>query len=91
MKVTIADATLQAIKDLMKKENKDALRINFSNFTWENLVFESVLDVQKEKDIELVYNDIKIIFTKQVESIVSSVIISHEESASGVNLKLAWN
>jgi Fe-S cluster assembly iron-binding protein IscA len=33
MKVTIADATLQAIKDLMKKENKDALRINLSNFT----------------------------------------------------------
>lgn len=33
MKITIDDATLQTIKDLMKKENKYALRINFSKYT----------------------------------------------------------
>jgi hypothetical protein len=49
-----------------------------------------VLDAQQEKDLEFDYKEIKIIATKQVETIVSKVKIGHEKTSKGIKLKLEW-
>lgn len=90
MEIEIDDGTMQIIKDMMKQENIYTLRISLAEYTWDSLIFEPVLDVQKDKDVEFEYKGIKIVATKQVETIVSKVKIGHENTSKGIKLKLAW-
>jgi hypothetical protein len=75
---------------MMKQSGTYTLRIDLAEYTWDSLIFEPVLDVQQEKDLEFNCKDIKIVSTKQVEAIVSSVKISHEKTSKGTKLKLTW-
>lgn len=90
MDIVIDDITLQIIKDMMKQQNIYTLRISLAEYTWDSLIFEPVLDVQKDKDLEFDYKSIKIVAAKQVEAIVSKVIIGHEKTCKGIKLKLQW-
>lgn len=91
MNIIIDDITVQVIKDMMDKAQVYSLRILLAEYTWDSIIFEPVLDVQNDKDLEIQYKGLKIIATKQVEMIVSKVIIKHENTLEGVKLKLEWN
>ncbi|MCM0647989.1 hypothetical protein NBE98_06335 [Clostridium swellfunianum] len=50
----------------------------------------AVLDAQNENDLEFEYKGIKIIAARQIDMIVSKVVIGNQKSPKGVKLILNW-
>lgn len=90
MFIQISDDTLNIIKEMMKKEHKDWLRIDYAENSCSVLSFKALPDTKTEKDIEFQYKDINVVAATQVELIVSKIIIGHKETSKGLELTTAW-
>lgn len=88
MIVSIDEKTVPLLKEMLKVQNKEAVRISKSGVGWGGLQLEIVLDEQKPNDDIVIDHDIKIIADKSFSFFFTSALITHKEGIFGPRFKL---
>lgn len=88
MKVKIHPNTINMIKDMLSKSDKDAIRIKACSAGWAGLNIEVVLDEQHDNDDMVMDNDVKIIADKKISHFFSDATIEYKNTILGRKFKV---
>lgn len=88
MIVSIDEKSIPLIKEMLKEQDKEAVRIKKCGVGWGGLQLEIVLDEQKENDDVVIYQDIKILADKSFSFFFTSALITHKDGMFGPRFKL---
>jgi len=88
MIVSIDEKSIPLIREMLKEQNKDAVRIKQCGVGWGGLHLEIVLDEQKESDDVVIDQGIKIVADKSFSFFFTSALITHKDEMFGPRFKL---
>lgn len=88
MIVSIDKKSVGLIKEMLREQNKEAIRIAKRGVGWGGLQLEIVLDEQKPNDDVVIDNGIKIAADKSFSFFFTSALITHKEGIFGPRFKL---
>ncbi|NMM63653.1 adhesin [Clostridium sp. P21] len=88
MKVTIDEKTVEIIKNMLKEQNKTAVRIAKTGVACGGIQKEIVMDEEKENDDVVMDQGIKIVADKSISFYFTSAVITHKEGIYGIRFKV---
>ena len=88
MVVSIDEKSIPLIKEMLKDQNKEAVRIAKRGVGWGGLQLEIVLDEQKPTDDVVVDKGTKIVADKSFSFFFTSALITHKDGMFGPRFKL---
>lgn len=88
MVVSVDEKSVPLLKQMLKEQNKDAVRIQSCGPACGGLNLEIVLDEQKPNDDVVIDNDIKIVADKSFSFFFTSALITHKDGMFGPRFKI---
>lgn len=73
MKVNASKEVLEALKDSLKDEGKNAVRFEIDGFGWGGPTFIIVLDEQKEKDSVYEVDGVKFVAEEEISFLINGL------------------
>ncbi|WHH60724.1 adhesin [Petroclostridium sp. X23] len=89
MVVSIDEKSVSLIKEILKEQNKEAIRIANCGFGCGGLQLDVIPDEQKPDDDVVIDKGIKIVADKSFSAFFTSALITHKEGILGSRLKIA--
>ena len=88
MIVSIDEKSRTLLMQMLKDQNKEAVRIEKRGAGWGGLQLEIVLDEQRPNDDTVIDNGIKIVADKSISFFFTSALITHKNGLYGPIFKL---
>lgn len=88
MRVKIHENTVDLLKDMLSKSEKDAVRIQACSAGWAGLNIEVVLDKQKDNDDIVIDNGIKIVADKKISHFFTDATLEYKNTILGRKFKV---